>query len=265
MGKRVEVASSITKNFMDAKISVLSAFLDDKDLPTLLANGKPNGTLDAKLKQIYLSSNNSFVRVVVTDKTGTIIDTYPFYLQSQNLNISERDYFKVPAETGKVFITDLVKPKSQGIGPSVLISFPITDDNGKFLGILLGSIDTSELQKRLETLNSDDIGSFSVTDSKGNYILNPDPQDVVAIAPPGSFSMKALSGESGAEIAYGRDGVLKFAAYDKIDTYGWGIVASQPLSSALKMYSLMSFAAFLFFIMATVGSVTLVMFLRKNK
>ena len=95
MGKRVEVASSITKNFMDAKISVLSAFLDDKDLPTLLANGKPNGTLDAKLKQIYLSSNNSFVRVVVTDKTGTIIDTYPFYLQSQNLNISERDYFKV--------------------------------------------------------------------------------------------------------------------------------------------------------------------------
>jgi excisionase family DNA binding protein len=265
MEKRAEVAASITKGFIDSKASILSGFMDNSKLSDLLSEEGPSVALDSELKQIYLSSDNSFIRVVVTDRSGKIIDTYPFYLPSQGLNISDREYFREPAAGKAVFLTDLIIPKSPGLYPVVLISLPIIDANGNFLGVILGSIDTSELQKRLETMNSDGTSSFSVVDTKGNYILNPDPQGTIEAAPAGSPAMKSISGGAGSKVAYGHDGILRFTAYQGVGTYGWGVVTSQPLSTALKMYSLMGFASFLFFIMATIGSLSLVMFLRKRK
>jgi len=265
MERKSETAAEITKNFMDGNVSVLSAFLNDNELPNLLAEGKLTENLDGEIRQIYLSSNNSFLRVIVTDDKGRIIDTYPFYLQSQNVDISDRDYFTNPKEAGSIFVTQFIQPNSQGIGPSILISFPIHDSNGRFLGVVIGSVDVSELQKRLENIDSDQTTTVTLVDNVGNYILNPDEQKIIAKAPEDSLVIKASSGESGSITAYDENGDSNFEAYRKVDVYDWGIMVMQPQLTVIETYNTMGLAAFLFFIVATVGSTTLVMFLRKNK
>lgn len=264
MDGKVKLASEVTKNFMDRNTLTLSAFLNDNNLSKLLIEG-PTDDLDSELKQIYLSSNNSFVRIVVTDKNGKIVDTYPFYFQSQDVDISNRDYFSEPAKTGRVFVTGFIKPNSPGIDPSILISLPIIDVDGRFLGVILGSVDIFELQRQLGQIDHDGTNSFTVTDSDGNYILNPDPQDTITRAPSDSLIMKAVSGTSGSLVTYDYEGVLKLEAYKNVDDYNWGIVAAESQSAAVRIYSLMGFATLLFFIITTIGSLTLVAFLRKNK
>jgi len=264
MNGRVELASEVTKNFMDRNTLTLSAFLSDNNLSKLLIEGS-TADLDSELKQIYLSSNNSFVRMVVTDGNGKIVDTYPFYFQSQNVDISNRDYFSEPAKTGRVFVTGFIKPNSPGIEPSILISLPIIGTDGKFLGVILGSVDIFELQRQLGQIDHTGTSSFTVADSSGNYILNPDPQDTIIKAPSDSLVMKAVSGTSGSLVTYDYEGVLKLEAYKNVDDYNWGVVAAQSQSAAIRIYSLMGFATFLFFIITTIGSLTLVTFLRKNK
>lgn len=264
MGRRVSLASEITKGFMDRNISTLSAFLNDNNLSELLVDGGANKSLDNELKQIYLSSGNSFVRVVITNKNGRIVDTYPFYFQAQNVDISNRDYFYEPARTGQIFVTELIKPNSPGIGPSILISLPIIDARGQFLGVILGHVDMTELQRQLGKIDPDKASLFKVTDQSGNYILNPGPQTVITKAPFDSLNMKASSGEEGSMAVYGHEGALRLEAYNNVETYNWGIVMTQGQSAIIETYSLMGFAGFLFLVITIIGSLTLVMFLRRD-
>lgn len=265
MEKKAEAAAEITKDYMDGNVSVLSAFLEDNELPGLMSGGNLTEGLDNEIRQIFLSSNNSFLRIVVTDNKGKIIDTYPFYLQSQNVDISDRGYFANPKTVGRMFITGFIQPNSPGILPSILISLPVKDENGKFLGVIVGSVDISELQKRLEKLDSGQATTILLADQDGNYILSPDLQKTIIKVPEGSLITKAIAGESGALTAYDEKGISNFEAYRKVDAYGWGILVTQPQLKVAATYNTMGFVAFLFFVIATIGSATLVMFLGKNK
>lgn len=264
MVNKVESASVITKNFMDGNTSILAAFSDDNELPRLLSEEKLTSELDDEMKQIYLSANSAFLRVIITNSAGKIIDTYPFYLQSQNVNISDRDYFTVPAATGRSLVTQFITPNSPGLEPTILISFPVLDGNNKFLGEVLASVDISQLQSCLKKISPDGETEFIVTDANGNYMLNPNPAKKIGKAPVDSLSMAAISGESGSIVTYDGNGIMKFQAYKKVDKYGWGIVAVQSQSSTTERYNLMGLGAFLFFVMATVGSLTFVTFLKRN-
>jgi excisionase family DNA binding protein len=263
MGKEVETASVITKSFIDKNISTLNTSLNTGKLTEILDRNGSIDELDEVLKQAFLLSGNSFARVIVTDKSGRIIDTYPFYLQSQNVDISDRDYFIQPAGTGGTYVTGLIQPKSPGISPSVLVSLPIINDNGKFLGVLIASVNILELQKQLGRINLEKRDHLAITDSQGYYIINSGVQEVIMTTSAKEL-IKKPSDDTDLSINYNKEGVLEFIASREVDKYGWTVWATEPQSSVMKTYNLMGFGIFLFFIMFTVGSLIFAVFLKKE-
>jgi len=210
---------------------------------------------------MFLLSNNFFARVIVTDNHGKVLDTYPFYLQSQNVDLSDRDHFIQPAVTGDIYISGLIQPKSSGVSPSVLISSPIFDNNDKFLGVAIASVNLLELQKQLKRAGSDETGMLSLVDSQGNYVLNPGLQKTITSA------LSEKSGDTSARrvgltVDYNSDGILEFRASKEVEEYGWKVFVTKPRSMAMKTYSSMGFGIFLFFMMFTTGSLIFAVYLR---
>ncbi|KKS18568.1 MAG: Methyl-accepting chemotaxis sensory transducer with Cache sensor [Candidatus Woesebacteria bacterium GW2011_GWA1_41_7] len=261
MENEAETASVITKDFIDRNISILKTSVESGDLANALSEGGAVGDLDRELKKMFLLSNNFFARVIVTDNHGKVLDTYPFYLQSQNVDLSDRDHFIQPAVTGDIYISGLIQPKSSGVSPSVLISSPIFDNNDKFLGVAIASVNLLELQKQLKRAGSDETGMLSLVDSQGNYVLNPGLQKTITSA------LSEKSGDTSARrvgltVDYNSDGILEFRASKEVEEYGWKVFVTKPRSMAMKTYSSMGFGIFLFFMMFTTGSLIFAVYLR---
>ncbi|EKE12179.1 MAG: hypothetical protein ACD_13C00280G0001 [uncultured bacterium] len=262
MGREVETASAITGNFVDNGVSILETSLAIGNYKNLLQSEINKENLDKELKETFLLSDGAFRRVVVTNSDGEIVDTYPYYSQSQNVNISDRDYFTVPADKRTSFVTGIVVPKTPGIGPSILISLPILNDDDKFLGIILADINILELQKHLGEVGLDKKESLSVVDSQGNYILNTGIKGNKQIIY--AEDLDTTPGNTKLAIGYNDDGVLEFAASRGVGEYGWTVLTNEPQSAAMRTYAMMGLGIFLFFILFTIGSMVFVIFLKKD-
>jgi excisionase family DNA binding protein len=256
--KRVNTAGDIVTSFMDGNLQKVSAFAASDDF----LNPQK---VDERLKEMYLSSAGTIRRAVLANNKGIIINTYPFNLSSQALDISDRDYFQSAVSGVGIYMTGIIQPSSLGIPPAVIISAPLKDANGKFSGVLFGSIDLDELKTKVETVKFGQSGTFLLTDSSGNYIIPPTPKEILTKAPMESPAELATRGRDGAVQGYDEKGRLSFMVYRRIDPYGWGIVARQPLSDGFQTYSITSFVIFLFFVMSGVGSLVYIIYSRRGK
>ncbi len=267
LANRANTADDVLTTFMVGNESKVSTFAKDEGLISLMRNQKnlDVSAADTRLKQFYLVSSGTLRRVILVDKNGVIRDTYPFNLSSQNLDISNRDYFKAGKSGSDVSVTGIMQPSSPGIPPAVLITAPILDANGSFLGVLTGSADLVELTRKIKQIEFGDRGKFILADSSKNYIIPPAPDKILSKAPADSFVSKAVDGESGSGKYYNSEGFLSYAAYRQAEKYGWGLVAEEPLSDVFKTYSITGFVIFLVFLISGVGSMVLTIYLGKKK
>ncbi len=263
---RVNTASDIINNFMGGNIAKVSSFATDSEITESLGNSNLQNfaMADRALRRIYQASDGTFRRVVLTNRNGIIIDTYPFNLSSQGVDISDRDYFKEVKFGAELFITGIIQPSSAGIPPAILISVPVKDSKSGFLGTLTGSVDLTELTRRITQVEFGKSGMFLLTDSTGNYIIPPTPEQILTKAESGSIALRAVGGESGTLQGYDANGNLSLMAFRRVDNYGWGIVAQQPFSDIFAPYSLAGFIIFVVFLISGVGSLVLVIYLRKK-
>ncbi len=262
LNNRVTTANDILVSFMDGNLQKVSTFATSDDFRDIALNPQ---TLDDRLKELYLSSAGTIRRAVLANSKGVIIDSYPLNLSSQGLDISDRDYFQSAASGVGIYMTGITQPSAPGVPPAILISAPVNDSNGNFSGALFGSVDLNELRRGVEQVKFGQNGTFLLTDSLGYYIIPPTPEEILTKAPEGSLADLATRGKSGAVQGYDESGNLSFMVYRRIDPYGWGIVARQPLSEAFQTYSITSFVVFLFFIMSGVGSLVFIIYSKRNK
>jgi excisionase family DNA binding protein len=263
---RVATASDIVSNFMNGNVAKVSSFAVDEEIIGLMRNqGAQNTAIaDQNLKQLYQSSNGTLRRAVLTDRNGIIVDTYLLNLSSLGVDISNRDYY-IAAKSGLgTSVSGIIQPSSPGISPAVLILVPITDSTGLFLGALSGSVDLDELARRIGQIKFGANGAFLLADSNGDYIIPPTPEEILTRATSGSPVLRAVGGESGTTQGYDAGGSLSLVAFKHIDDYNWGIVAQQPFGDVFAPYSLAGFIIFLVFIISGVGSLVLVIYLRKK-
>lgn len=264
---RVNTASDILITFMNGNESKVSSFASSREGIQVIEGITSQGTADSEsfLRQLYLASNNTIRRTILINKSGMIVDTYPYDLASQGLDVSDRDYFKAAKEGKSIYVTNIRQPAVADIPPSVLVAAPISASDGSFLGVLVGSIDIDELGKRVSQVKFGKHGKFVLVDATRKYIVPPEPSSLIQPAPTGSLEARAVGGESITARGYDAGGNLMFMASSAIAPLGWGLVAEQPFSDAFTTYSVIGFVTFLVFLMSGVASLVLVIYSKEKR
>ncbi|NMD01608.1 MAG: DNA-binding protein, partial [Bacteroidales bacterium] len=175
LANRAETASDILSTFMVGNVAKIAAFSGSNDVVNMMENQSKltSGELDSHLRQIYQLSNDTLRRVVLVNDKGVIVNTYPFYPQSQNVDIAPRDYFTDAKLSEGTYITGIIKPSSSGIPPTVLISSPVYDKDHNFLGVLIGDVNLRELERRINQVKFGETGRVYVVDSNKKYVIGP--------------------------------------------------------------------------------------------
>lgn len=90
----------------------------------------------------------SFLTFLTTDANGDITHAFPSNLmniiqQSGQVNVADRDYFKLPKNTWQSYVSSVFKGRGFGNEPIVAISAPMFNQQHEFIGVLEGSLDLS--------------------------------------------------------------------------------------------------------------------------
>ncbi len=114
-----------------------------------------------------------FLTMLVTDEHGDIINTFPESMltkaqESGQTNVAARDYFYVPKQQSRLYVSPVFRGKGFGTDPILAISAPFYDENLNFAGIVEGSLnlaafrlyDQREFRPSVSTVVADATGSI---------------------------------------------------------------------------------------------------------
>lgn len=192
------------------------------------ATGKNNQLVKSEIISEFraIEKRHGFSIVARTDSNGLSLET--------DLSVADRDYFKIPKETGKPYMSDLIIRKDNG-EMNIFISAPITK-NGVFDGILFFGIDANLLCNIVSNINIGETGNAAILDKNGNTLAYEDVQLVLdsyntqeeakkdkKLEKLAAIESEMVAGKTGVgKYFYG--GKNKFMAYAPIpNTNGWSI------------------------------------------
>ena len=90
----------------------------------------------ARLRQRYPALDTA----LVTDREGTVIARQPVARAPQGTRkVDDREYFRVPAATGRPYVSNAFLGRGMGTAPLIAVSTPLRR-NGRFDGVIEGSI-----------------------------------------------------------------------------------------------------------------------------
>lgn len=262
--KRVKNAVLLVEQYLEEGEKATSGFAKDESLLELMASSKKDKLEDINqvIKRFFLASS-TLRRIGVIDEDGRGLVLYPedsFY----GLDLTDRDYFKQAKESKKVVISDVLEPKVPGVKAAVVIAAPLLDQEGEFIGLIFGSVDFVKLVQKLSGIKGTHT-NFVIADRNKNILFHPDESQLLKpIAVNNVGLVKAVEGESGQLESYGNLSRLNLQAYAHIEKLGWGIVAQESLSLALKQQSSISFIIFLSIVALGVGSLLTIIYLKRR-
>lgn len=114
-----------------------------------------------------------FLTLLISDKNGDIVYSFPESLldRARNLgqaNIASRDYFIIPKQQSRLYVSPVFKGRGFGDDPIVAISAPLFNQDLEFSGIVEGSLnldtfrlyDHREFRPSVSTVIADHTGSI---------------------------------------------------------------------------------------------------------
>lgn len=262
--KRLKNAVLLVEQYLEESEKGVSEFAKDENLIGLVASSKKDKLdgINQLIKRFYLASS-TLRRTGVIDKDGKGLVLYPED-SSYGLDLTERDYFKQAKESKKVVISDVLEPKVPGVKAAVIIAAPLLDKKGEFIGVIIGSVDFVKLANKLAGIKGTHT-EFVIADRNKMILSHPDESQLLQPIVENNVGLiKAVAGESGQLEGYGNLGKLNLQAYAHIKKLGWGIVAQEPLSLALKQQSSVSFVIFLATVALGIGSLLIIIYLKRR-
>ena len=262
--RALETARSVIYAYFSQSQEDVLRFGENKRLLALMKDPLANqADLDSIASEFY-SNSTVLRRVLIIDSEGKGISVYPEDNAFRGLNLADRDYFFLAQSTKRMVVSDALKPRF-GIEPRVIaISFPLLDENGKFLGIIVGSIDFVKLSNKLSEIKFGSNGEFVVADNQKRIIMHPTSSFLLKPVQTGGALDMAVEGKTGSSQSYDEDGTLSVNAFAPLSSYGWGIKAQQPLKDLTTKNSRISFLIFIVTIISGIGSLMSALYLRKK-
>jgi two-component system, sensor histidine kinase len=139
--------------------------------------------VDTTLAQAMLTatgaSRQSFLTMLVTDGGGDFVAGYApdpavvAMLRRDGFNVADREYFIEPRTTGRAFVSDVFIGRGFGSDRIIALSAPILGAQGEFLGVVEGSMATSQLQQFLGAVP--DAHDLILLSRSGQVIVWDDP------------------------------------------------------------------------------------------
>ena len=128
----------------------------DKHLGAIASIGSAiaaQGRLDRPLLEEQLRRQNSlfpgFLTMLVADRRGEVMATSGGESERRTGGsfVHDRDYFRVPIESGKPYISDVFLGRALGHDPIVAVSAVIPASGGEPLGLIEGSLDLAKFSR----------------------------------------------------------------------------------------------------------------------
>ncbi|WP_456277720.1 sensor domain-containing diguanylate cyclase [Bacillus sp. AK128] len=200
-----------------------------KSVSLLMGNQE---TMALEINKIY-DSTNFFNSVFFVDHNGVIVSTAPNYgllgKQLQSVGVKE-------ALTKK---QSLISQPYIGVTGRlmVLISYPVFNDGGEYLGFIGSTIYLEEQNSIKETLglhpeHMNDSYVY-VVDSKGNIIYHPEKERIGENVIQNNVVKKVVKGEEGQAEVKNTKGIKMLAGFSYVETSKWGIVSQTPAQSVM--------------------------------
>lgn len=143
MGQRSDVMSQQLEAFLSTHHIAIKEAADLLSVPEQdgsLADSNVDNVL-AMLGRHY----SQFITFLTTDRNGRLTHAFPWELLQKShdngfLSVHERDYFSEVKRTNKPYVSNAFQGRGFGNDPIVAMSAPIRDANGRFAGIVEGSL-----------------------------------------------------------------------------------------------------------------------------
>ncbi len=197
--------------------------------------------LNTEIYGIVKQLGEQYTGIFITDRNGIAfagarsdgdIKSY------QNLDISDRDYFKAAKQDGKPNVGSLVKSKVTN-KPIMVAYVPLKSDTGEFQGLFAVISDCNVLNKIVAGTRIGKTGYAFLLDENGIVIAHPDEKLIFAVninETPGmeKISRQIKGGQKGMEY-YTFKGVEKLASFTPAGVKSWSVVASEPEDEVMTL------------------------------
>ena len=184
--------------------------------------------------QRLLQQTNSFNSISITDKNGWVRAVSPESLQFKGRQLQTHGALEALRERRALVSQPYISAAGNLI---VLISHPVTDRAGRYLGYVGGTI----YLKQKSILNSllgehyyRDGSYLYVVDQSRRLLFHPNPQRLGQQVEKNPVIGAVLNGDSGAMQGVNSQGIEMLAGYAPIAYTAWGIVAQRPTQAALS-------------------------------
>ncbi|MBQ4833649.1 diguanylate cyclase [Pseudoalteromonas sp. MMG010] len=176
---------------------------------------------------------NSFNSVVITDAKGVVLATSPNTLQVKG---------KVLASTGSQQALAARKPLisepfvSIANNLLIFISHPLFDNNGRYLGLIGGTLylkERSVLNDLLGRHYQQDGSYLYVVDSQKRILYHPNETRIGTQVTGNKAVDMVLTGQSGFLRVTNTNDIEMLAGFAPVNTTNWGVISQRPVNSTL--------------------------------
>lgn len=203
-----------------------------KDLPSAMGEEVDQEILLHETDRLF-NQSNSFNSVVITDAEGKVLATSP-----ESIGIIGD---KLDSDGGQEALTKreaFISRPYLSITDRliIMISQPIFDEAGEYLGLIGGTIYLQEdniLQDLLEEHYYKDSSYVFVVDCEGDLIYHHEKDRILDDVKENAVVQDLSNGKSGAKQLINTQGIEMLAGYATIPSLNWGIVSQRPLDEVL--------------------------------
>jgi diguanylate cyclase (GGDEF)-like protein len=142
---RLDASARITAasidDYLESRVAAVALLAD------LRAGGSPSWNAD--LSALH-ARHPDFVTVLVTDAQGQVTNAQPVgrVPPGVSLDVRDREYFRVPRTQGRSHVSNAFRGRGLGSDALVAVSAPLLDADGRFAGVVEGSIRVDTFAKR---------------------------------------------------------------------------------------------------------------------
>ncbi|MCX7822493.1 MAG: methyl-accepting chemotaxis protein [Syntrophobacterales bacterium] len=193
------------------------------------------GKANNSLKELNKRLNEAYEVIFIADASGNIVaDSVDGGYK--NINIADREYWKKAIKGSSTIDNMVFSKKTQQ--PVLPIGVPITDDQGKVVGVLAGALKAESLIELVTKLRISETSYSFMLDQTSTVIAHPDKSLIMKLNAKQTQGLEELgnkmtSGQEGI-VRYTFRGSEKVAAYAPVGINGWSVATTQTVAEFMK-------------------------------
>ncbi len=169
--ERSEIVMINTEEFFEHSKEELTVLAKNELLQNLMENEGGEESINELVKAV-VDSSREIQLIGVYDQDGIMMTLYPYAVPSPvGVDFSLREYFE-RAKAGEVYVSNLIQLRLAGNPWATVVSAPVYNEEGKFIGIVAGSLDVDKLRDMIGVQQRTEEGATVVFDGDGRILVD---------------------------------------------------------------------------------------------